>query len=143
METKEKTHVTVETFVKAPIDKVWRYFTEPEHIKRWYFAADDWAVPYADNDLLVDGRFKISMSAKDKSAAFDFQGSYKKVDKFKLIEFNIDDGRVVLVQFSEEGDGVRIKETFETETENSVELQRSGWQAILDNFRKYVEEKKH
>ena len=139
METREKTQVTVETFVKAPVDKVWRYFTEPEHIKRWYFAADDWAVPYADNDLLVDGRFKVSMAAKDKSAGFDFTGSYTRVDKFKLIEFTIDDGRHVRVEFSEEGDGVRVQETFETEKENSVELQKSGWQAILDNFKKYVE----
>ena len=139
METQEKKQVTVETIVKAPIDKVWEYFTVPEHITRWYFASDDWAAPYADNDLLVDGKFKFRLAAKDHSAGFDFEGRYTKIEKYKLLEYIIGDGRKVMVTFSEEPDGVRVKETFDAENENSIELQRNGWQAILDNFKKYVE----
>lgn len=133
--------ITVETEVNAPVEKVWEFWTRPEHITQWCFASDDWEAPSAENDVRVDGRFKIRMSAKNGSAGFDFGGTYTAVEKYTLIEYVIDgDGRKVSVHFTAKPNGVKISETFEMEHENSEELQRGGWQAILDNFRNYVEE---
>lgn len=134
--------ITVQSVVKAPIEKVWESWTKPEHIVQWAFASNDWEAPAAENDLRVGGRFKTTMAAKDKSASFDFTGAYTNVKEYELIEYNIDDGRHVKVEFEElpqEG-GVKIIEMFEPESENSKEMQRAGWQAILDSFKKYAEE---
>lgn len=134
-----KNPITVETVVKAPISKVWDCWNKPEHIVQWAFASDDWEAPAAENDLSVGGKFKTTMAAKDKSTSFDFTGIYTSVNEHELIEYDMDDGRHVKVQFVELPDGMKVIETFDPENENSEELQRSGWQAILTNFKNYVE----
>ncbi len=139
MNASKKTMITVETMINAPVKKVWECWTEPRHITKWCSASDDWHAPYAENDVRVDGRFKTTMAAKDGSVSFDFTGTYQKIRKLELIEYDIDDGRLVNISFMVNGDRVKVTETFEAETENPVEKQRTGWQAILDNFRKYVE----
>ena len=135
----ERTKITVETIVNAPIEKVWDYWTQPEHITQWAFASDDWEAPRAENDLRVGGRFVTVMAAKDKSSSFDFGGTYTAVIEHNLIQYDMEDGRQVAIQFTPTADGVRVTETFDMETENSEELQRNGWQAIMDNFKKHVE----
>ena len=132
--------IIVETTINAPIDRVWTLWTDPEHIRHWNFASDDWHAPAAVNDVTLNGRFRFTMAAKDKSAQFDFEGTYTKVTEYKEIGYVIDDGRNVLVTFSPDGTGTRIVETFEAETLNSEEAQQAGWQAILDNFKRYAEE---
>lgn len=131
--------ITVQSDIKADIDKAWKYWTEPEHITHWAFASDDWEAPFAENDLRVGGKFMTRMSAKDKSAGFDFNGVYTDIKEHKLIEYDMADGRKTSIAFSSLPDGVRVIETFEMENENSEELQRAGWQSILDNFKQYVE----
>ena len=139
METKEKTAITVETSIKAPIEKVWRNWTDPKHITQWCYASDDWHAPYADNDVRTGGKFKTTMAAKDGSVSFDFEGDYTNVEKYKLIEYAIGDGRKVKVAFADNGQEIKVTETFEAENVNPIEMQRGGWQAILENFRKYTE----
>ena len=139
MDTIEKTRITVETTVNAPVEKVWKSWNEPRHITKWCAAAEDWHAPYAENDLRKDGKFKTTMAAKDGSFSFDFEGVYTKVEPNKTIEYTMSDGRTVQVYFCSNGNSTKIKETFEAETENPVEMQRQGWQAILDNFRNYTE----
>jgi uncharacterized protein YndB with AHSA1/START domain len=132
--------VTVETLINAPLEKVWECWSKPEHITKWCFASDDWEAPHATNDLRTGGKFTTRMSAKDGSSGFDFGGTYREVKDLELIEYNIDgDNRHVKIQFEKLPDGVKVTETFEIENINSAELQRSGWQAILDNFKKYTE----
>ena len=138
MKTKPAT-IKVETEVHAPMDKVWDYWTEPEHITGWYYASDEWEAPRAETDLRPAGKFLIAMSAKDKSAGFDFTGTFTSIIKHELIEYDIVDGRHVTIAFEVKPGGIKISETFEAEMVNSIEQQRSGWQAILDNFRKYAE----
>ena len=134
--------ITVQSVVKGPIEKVWESWIKPEHIVQWAFASNDWEAPAAENDLRVGGKFKTTMAAKDKSASFDFTGAYTDVKEHELIEYDMDDGRHVKVEFAElpQKGGVKITETFDPESENPKEMQRSGWQAILDNFKKYAEE---
>jgi len=139
METAEKTSVTVETVVNAPVDKVWAAWSEPNHIKNWAFASDDWHTPYSENDLRKDGTFKTTMAAKDGSFSFDFGGVYTNVETNKLIEYTLGDGRKVKITFSTAGNETKVTETFDTESTHSIEMQRGGWQAILDNFKKYTE----
>lgn len=133
--------ITVETTVEAPIEEVWEYWNEPKHIMKWAFASDDWEAPAAENDLRVGGKFKTTMAAKDKSESFDFTGVYTEVIDHELIEYTMDDGRKVKVEFEETPSGVKVTETFDPENENSEEMQRAGWQSILDNFKKYTESK--
>lgn len=136
----ENTHpITVKTLVNAPVAKVWEYWNAPEHITRWAFASDDWEAPSAENDLKTGGTFKTVMAAKDGSASFDFTGTYTVVQEQARIEYTIDDGRHVIVEFMPRDGGTEIIETFDPEQENTEEVQRGGWQAILDNFKKYVE----
>jgi len=139
METKNKTSITVETLIKASMEKVWKYWNEPRHITQWYNASDDWHAPHAENDLKVGGKFKTTMAARDGSMSFDFEGVYTNVQKDKVIEYNIMDGRKVKIIFSVQGDKIKVVETFEAENENPIEMQKGGWQSILDNFRKYTE----
>ena len=139
MDTAEKTAITIEAVVKAPVEKVWKYWSAPEHITRWAFASDDWHAPYADNDLRTDGKFKTTMAAKDGSFSFDFEGVYTNVQPHKVIEYIMSDGRSVKTKFSGDGNETKVIETFYPESENPIEMQRSGWQAILDNFKKYTE----
>ena len=112
---------------------------DPEHIMRWYFASDDWHAPYAENDLRTGGKFETTMAAKDGSFQFDFEGVYSNVVEHELIEYNIADGRRVKIIFSNKTGQTEIVQTFEIESQNSEELQRSGWQAILNNFKNYAE----
>lgn len=135
----EKTLVTIETTVDAPVQKVWDAWTEPEHIMQWNAASDDWHTPSATNDLREGGTFTSRMEAKDGSMGFDFGGTYTKVIEHKQIDYTMSDGRTVSVMFDEHDGHTHITETFVAETENSVEMQRAGWQSILDNFKKYTE----
>ena len=137
METKKK--ITVETIVNAPMGKVWTFWTEPAHIKNWNNASDDWHTPHAENDLRVGGQFTYRMEARDNSFAFDFNGTYDDVKKNERIEYTIADGRNVTIVFTDQGMDTKVTETFEAESVNSLELQKAGWQAILDNFKKYTE----
>ncbi len=139
METSEKTKITADATINAPIDKVWSCFTEPEHIVRWNHASDDWHSPRAENDLRPEGRFNYRMEAKDGSMGFDFTGTYDKVEPHHHIEYTLDDNRKVQVTFERLNDTTRVVETFEAEQTNSIELQKEGWQAILNNFKNYVE----
>src|SRR5258706_982812 len=139
METALKTAITVETIISAPVEKVWKYWTEPQHITKWCQASDDWHAPYAENDVRTNGKFKTTMAAKDGSASFDFEGVYTNVQLNKVIGYDIADGRKVKIVFSDQGGKTKVTETFETENINPVEMQLGGWQAILDNFRKYTE----
>ncbi len=134
-----KTSITVETQVKATIEKIWDSWTNPKHITQWNQASPDWHTPFAENDLRIAGIFKSTMAAKDGSMSFDFWGTYTNVISHRLIEYTMGDDRKAKIIFEEKGSEVRVIETFEAEDENSVELQREGWQAILDSFKKYTE----
>lgn len=139
METANLTTITVEATVNAPVEKVWEFWTEPKHITQWCHASDDWHAPYAENDLTTGGKCKTTMAAKDGSFSFDFEGVYSNIEPHKTIEYTIADGRKVKIDFTGQGSATNIIETFEAETTHSVDMQRSGWQAILDNFKKYTE----
>jgi uncharacterized protein YndB with AHSA1/START domain len=139
METKEKTVITVENLVNAPVSKVWNYWTSPDHITKWNFASDDWHSPWAENDLRPGGSFSARMEAKDGSFGFDFSGVYDEVKNHEFIEYTLGDGRRVKINFTAQGNATKVVESFDAETENSIELQKGGWQAILDNFKKYTE----
>lgn len=131
--------ITVRTTVNAPLDRVWRCWTEPEHVTQWCFASADWEAPTARNDLRPGGTFMTRMQAKDKSFGFDFGGTYTKVQPMTRIEYDMGDARHVSVSFAETAAGVEVVETFDAEKENPDEKQRAGWQAILDNFKKHAE----
>ncbi|HOX82302.1 MAG TPA: SRPBCC family protein [Chryseolinea sp.] len=139
MSNEPKTVITIETVVKSPIEKVWQFWSESNQITQWCSASDDWHTPYADNDLRTGGKFKSTMAAKDGSVSFDFEGVYTNVQKYKLIEYDIADGRKVEITFSGNGNETKVVESFEAEGENPIEMQRGGWQAILDNFKKHTE----
>jgi len=141
METESKTIITVETMVNAPVEKVWEYWTKPEHITQWNNASDDWHTPHAENDLRADGRFTSRMEAKDGSFGFDFGGTYDAVTTNEYIEYTMDDGRKAKINFTAQEGGTSVVESFEAESVNSIELQQGGWQAILNSFKKYTENK--
>jgi len=138
METQTKTTITVEVTVNAPVEKVWKHFTAPESITQWNNASEDWHTPRAENDLRPGGKFSSRMEAKDGSMGFDFWGIYDAVVVNKFISYTMGDGRKAEITFIKEDNGVKVTTIFEAETENSIELQRGGWQAILDNFKKYT-----
>lgn len=131
-------NITVETTVSAPIEKVWAAYTSPEHIVKWNAASDDWHTTSSTVDLRVGGNFSSRMEAKDGSFGFDFAGSYTKVEPNKLLEYSFGD-RVAQVDFSALANGIRVRVEFDTEETHSIEQQRQGWQAILDNFKRYAE----
>ncbi|HMS65622.1 MAG TPA: SRPBCC family protein [Ignavibacteria bacterium] len=131
--------IVIEALIKAPIEKIWDNWTGPEHIVNWNNASDDWHTTRAENDLKVGGKFNSHMAAKDGSMGFDFEGVYTEVKKNECIEYILGDDRKVKIEFIKEGDKYRIREAFEAESSNPVEMQRDGWQAILDNFKKYTE----
>ena len=139
METLSRTKITVETTVNAPVEKVWQLWSGPNHITKWANASDDWHTTRAENDLRTGGIFLSRMEAKDGSFGFDFGGTYDEVKNFELIEYTLGDGRKVKITFSPAEGGTKVVETFEAENTNSIEMQRGGWQSILDNFKKYVE----
>lgn len=131
--------ITVQNNINAPIETVWECWTNPVHITKWNNASDDWHTPYAENDLKTGGRFKSTMASKDGTMSFDFEGEYTLVEQNEAIEYVMADGRKVEISFAATPSGVDVIESFDPETENSEEMQRGGWQAILNNFKKYVE----
>ena len=139
METKNATTITVATTIAAPIENVWKLWTEPEHIKKWNNASDDWHTPKAQNDLRKGGKFLIRMESKDGKMGFDFSGVYDNVKTNELISYTLDDGRKVKITFTSVGNNTKVEEAFEAESENSIDMQESGWQSILNNFKKYAE----
>lgn len=130
--------ITVETTVAAPIEEVWRAYTTPDDIKQWNAASDDWQTTAATVDLRPGGAFSSRMEAKDGSMGFDFAGTYTNIVKHELIEYSFGD-RSALVEFSDGPEGVKVRVSFESEPSHSIEEQRGGWQAILDNFTRHVE----
>jgi len=139
METQEKTVITVENTINAPVEKVWEFWTKPEHIIKWCNASDDWHTPRAENDLKVGGKFASRMEAKDGSMGFDFGGVYDAVRTNEYIEYTMGDDRKVKINFSAQENKTKVVESFEAENTHSIEMQQGGWQAILDNFKKYTE----
>lgn len=139
MESQGKTVIKIETMVNAPVEAVWKTWTTPEDIMKWNNASPDWHTPKATNDLRVGGKFLSRMEAKDGSFGFDFEGTYSNVITHKLIEYSIADGRKVKVSFTDEGGKTKVVEEFEAEGVNPADMQRAGWQAILDNFKKHTE----
>ena len=133
--------ITIESAVNAPIEKVWDYWTNPKHIMNWNNASPDWHTPFAENDIRTGGKFKSTMAARDGSMSFDFEGVYSLVVKHQHIEYTMPDGRQVKVTFTPQGGGIKVTETFDPESENPIEMQRDGWQAILNSFKTYTEEK--
>lgn len=132
--------ITVKCIVEAPVEIVWKLWTTPAHITKWNNASEDWHTPYAENDLRVGGKFKSTMASKDGTMSFDFEGTYTEVKDHSFIEYQLADNRKVDIYFIELEEGVEIIESFDPENENSEEMQREGWQAILDNFKKYAED---
>ena len=135
----KKINITVEAVINAAVEKVWECWTKPEHITQWNNASPEWHTPQATNDLQVGGKFLSRMEAKDGSFGFDFWGVYDEVKINELIAYTLGDERKVSIYFNSDGNTTKVTEIFEAENENSVELQQGGWQAILDNFKKYVE----
>ena len=134
--------ITVETTVKSGLDAVWAAWNDPADIRKWNAASDDWHTTASVVDLREGGTFSSRMEAKDGSVGFDFAGTYTRVVPRQLIEYAMSDGRTVKVEFAKGKGGVVVKETFDAESENPAEMQRQGWQAILDNFARHVEAKK-
>ncbi len=134
-------HITVERTINEPVEKVWAAYTEPKHIMQWAFADHSWHAPRAENDLRVGGRFLTRMQAKDGGAGFDFTGSYSEVIPLQKIAYTMDgaDARKAEITFEEMGNSTHVTVTFDPENENPIEMQKAGWQAILENFRKYAE----
>lgn len=140
MEIGNNLEITVKTTVNEPVEKVWKCWTEPKYIKKWNSASEDWHTPFAENDLRVGGSFVSRMEAKDGSFGFDFSGTYDEVKLYEVISYTAADGRKVKITFIGQENETNIIETFEAESTNSIELQQKGWQAILDNFKKFTEQ---
>lgn len=131
--------ITVEATINAPVEKVWNTWTMPGDIKKWNAPSSDWHTPKAKHELHVSGKFNYRMEAKDGSAGFDFEGVFNEIVSNQYIEYTINDGRKVKITFSSTDAQTKVTETFEAENQNSVEIQKNGWQAILDCFKNYVE----
>jgi len=140
MAQQEKIEITVIATINAPVAKVWKTWTNPVDVMQWNNASDDWHTSHAENDLRAGGKFLYRMEAKDGSFGFDFEGRYDIVLEHELIEYTLADERKVKISFFKDGNSTRVTESFEAETENSIELQQAGWQAILNNFKKYTEQ---
>lgn len=133
--------IMVSTKVHASKEKTWEFFTVPKHIVNWNFASTEWHCPSAENDLRPGGRFSWRMEAKDGSMGFDYSGQYVRIEPHKSLELKLDDERNVTIEFSEQNGNTEVKETFQPD-ENDRELQKQGWQAILDHFKACVESDK-
>jgi uncharacterized protein YndB with AHSA1/START domain len=131
--------ITVETIINEPVEKVWKYHNDPAHITKWCTPSDDWHTPKAENDLRVGGKFLSRMEAKDGSAGFDFTGTYDEIVPNEKIAYTMDDGRKAAITFEALGNSTHVTVVFDPETMNPPEFQKQGWQAILDNFKKYTE----
>jgi uncharacterized protein YndB with AHSA1/START domain len=141
MSTTKKSIITVEVTINATVEKVWKLYTSPEHIMKWNTASDDWHTPKAENDLRAGGKFLSRMEAKDGSFGFDFWGVYDEVVNNQLISYTMGDGRKAKITFINKNNETILITTFEAENENPIEMQKGGWQAILNNFKKYAEGK--
>lgn len=131
--------ITIETTVRAPVAKVWHHWTTPESITQWNAALDTWHCPHATNDLRVGGTFSARMEARDGSFGFDFAGTYTEISEHSLIAYALGDARKVVIHFEAVPGGCRVVESFDAEDQNSAEMQKNGWQAILDRFKTFVE----
>lgn len=134
-----KTLITIEAVVNKPIEKVWEFWTKPEHITQWNAASEDWHTPSSTNDLKIGGKFSSRMEAKDGSFGFDFWGIYDEIKLHEKIACTLGDERKWITTFFQVPGGVRVVEAFEAEGENPIEMQQAGWQMILNNFKKYSE----
>lgn len=132
--------ITISTEINSNIEKVWEFWNTPRHIEKWNQASDDWMATNAKSDFKEGGKFSCRMEAKDGSAGFEFEGEYTKIEEHQLIEYKIADGRDVSVIFEKKDGKILVTEKFEPEEMNAVEMQQAGWQAILNNFKKYTEE---
>jgi len=141
MASNEKIVITVQTVISAPIESVWKLWISPDDIKNWNTASDDWHTTHAVNDLRIGGKFNYRMEAKDGSFGFDFWGIYNEIILHKRLLATLGDGRIMEIRFISQNDSTEITESFDAEEENPVEFQKAGWQAILSNFKKYVEHK--
>jgi uncharacterized protein YndB with AHSA1/START domain len=132
--------ITVSASVKADVKKTWDYYTNPEHITKWNFADPSWQCPSASNDMRVGGKYSARMEAKDGSFGFDFEATYDEVIEGEMFTYTMPNGRQATVVFTENGNLTDVIVTFDPEEQNSLEMQKNGWQAILNNFKKYTEE---
>jgi uncharacterized protein YndB with AHSA1/START domain len=132
-------YITIETTINTPIALVWEKWTKPEHIQNWNFASPDWHCPKATTDLQVGGEFHYEMASKDGSMSFDFWGTFQQIEDGKMIASVLGDGRKMQVTFETTEAGTKVTEQFEPENQNPEEMQKAGWQMILDNFKSYVE----
>ncbi len=135
----QATAITVEATINAPVKTVWEFWSAPEHITKWNSASEDWHTPSATNDLRTGGKFNSRMESRAGSIGFDFEGIYDEVKTHERIAYTMPDNRKVAVIFTADGNQTHVKETFDAENTHSHEMQRTGWQAILDNFKKYTE----
>lgn len=131
--------ITIEATINASASKVWEYYTQPKHITNWNFADPSWCCPSASNDLRIGGTYSARMEAKDGSFGFDFEATYDDVRDNEKLAYTMPDSRTVLVNFDEEAGKTKVTTLFDAEGENPIEMQRDGWQAILNNFKSYVE----
>lgn len=134
--------IKIQTIIVAPLRKVWDSWTDPKHITKWNFATSDWQCSRVTNDLRVGGKYSARMEVKDGSMGFDFHATYNEVIELKKITYTMGDGRQAITKFEDLGGTTKVSTTFDAETQNSEEIQKNGWQAILDNFKTYVESNK-
>lgn len=134
--------ITITALIDAPMNTVWEKWTNPADVMNWNNASDDWHTPKAENDLRIGGKFSYTMAAKDGSFSFDFGGTYTDLIEHKLIEYALGDEREISISFVEENGMIIVTEKFDPEQTNPLEMQQAGWQAILNNFKKYVESSK-
>lgn len=132
--------IIVQTNIDANKSKVWDYYTNPIHITQWNFASEEWCCPSAENDMRVGGRYIARMEAKDGSWGFDYEGTYDVIVDGDEFTYSLSDGRKVNISFEDKDDFTSVIVTFDPESKNPIEMQRDGWQAILNNFKKYVEQ---
>jgi uncharacterized protein YndB with AHSA1/START domain len=133
------TKITIQTIISANTKKVWDFYTLPEHITKWNFASEDWQCPKASNDMQVGGKYFARMEAKDGSFGFDFEAIYDEIIIGEKLVYTMGDARKVIATFNSMDDKTEVTVIFDAEGENSLEMQKEGWQAILNNFKKYVE----
>lgn len=139
MSSEKFTEITVQAIINSPLETVWKKWINPDDIVKWNFASDDWHCPIAVNDFKLNGSFNYRMEAKDGSFGFDFSGVYDKIIESEFIEYSLGDDRKVKILFENENDKTKITETFDAENSNSLDMQKTGWQTILNNFKKYAE----
>lgn len=131
--------IQIEATIQSSLKKVWSYWTDPNHITKWNFAVPEWCCPSATNDLKAGGKYTARMEAKDGSFGFDFEATYDEVIPHETLAYTMSDGRKAITNFESVGSATKVTTLFDPEQSNPVEMQKNGWQAILNNFKKYVE----